>query len=158
MDYSVFSKGSFFLLEIGEPEDNVLRLVVAEARTGEPMDVVNSISAAPILPATDVDPIELTWTDYVAYAVLNESFTTGDPNVTSRSMLERRPTSAFLDYVAQDTFASPDYPGPFEHWEFVCLNHVVNVAAMRAPEIRRVSPDPKWFGRDGPSNFQRSAR
>lgn len=155
MDLSVFARESFYLLEIGEPEDNTLRVVVAETRLAEPIKDENLISATPIVPATDVDVIEITWREYIAYAVLNESFTTGDPNNVPKSMLERRKSSAFLDYVTQDTFASADYPGPFEHWELMCLNHIVHVACASPPAFKRIPAEPEWFSRAGPKNYRR---
>ncbi|TCP69727.1 hypothetical protein EDD57_10642 [Baia soyae] len=30
------------------------------------------------------------------------------------------------DFISVHTFASNDYPGPFLHYGFICLNHIIN--------------------------------
>lgn len=155
MDLSIFVDGRFYLLEIGEPADNRLRLVVAQTQTGAPVRNEHFDSVSPIEISRSAEAIELLWGDYIAYAVLNESFATADPDGPPESMLRCRANTAFLDYVARDTFATDDYPGPFDHWELICLNHVVHVASRTAPEIRRVPLEEQWLDRDGPRNFQR---
>ena len=45
--------------------------------------------------------------------------------------------SVFLDFVGQGTWASERHPGPFVHYGFWTLNHLVDVAACKPPEIQR---------------------
>ena len=133
-----------YLTELGEPEDNVLRLVVTEGRVGDdfaqPQDrelaglmansrpiVVDEMSAA----------YEIVFEQYIAYTVLNESFTVWDDAEKFEGRLFRLySASRFLSYVGTGTIASADYPGPYIHYGVVCLNHVIEVASTTAPIIR----------------------
>ena len=47
-------------------------------------------------------------------------------------------TVCFGSYVANGTFATADYPGPFKHYGVICLNHVIHVASELPPEITKV--------------------
>jgi hypothetical protein len=138
-----FPKGKryFFLSEIGEPEDNTLRLVVIEASAqGIEVKVPGTgLTGQPILPEPTAKPLELTWTSYIAYAVRNESYATPEEGQQPPTdMLSERQGTAFLTFVAQATFATVDFPGPFRHWELVCLNHVVDVVSTEAPVVRQL--------------------
>jgi len=43
--------------------------------------------------------------------------------------------SLFLDFVASDTFATADYPGSFMHYEVLCSDLVIDVAAEQLPRM-----------------------
>ncbi len=45
--------------------------------------------------------------------------------------------SLFLDLVSKGTFATHDHPGPFVHYGFSILNHLVDVVACEPPSITR---------------------
>jgi hypothetical protein len=100
---------SLFLQEIGEPQENVLRLLLVEAERSdeaESMQVGGTIiEDLHRVQATDrTRAFELIWTQYVVYAVTNESF--GSPNgeetEDSGRLLRCYSQSPFLDYVAHD--------------------------------------------------------
>ena len=131
--------------EIGEPEDNALRLVIIEAKAdGAPVDVevmpgklVRGLCA--IESDANCRAFEFVWPSYVAYSVRNESFTTLDKEeVWEGRLLCLYSKSHFLDYVARATFASVDYPGPLRHWGINCLNHIVDVVSTVEPQVRAI--------------------
>jgi hypothetical protein len=136
-----FPKGRryFYLEEIGEPDDNTLRIVIVEAAAqGPETEVPNlQITAREIMPIPDQKPIELFWEEYIAYSVRNESYAIpeeGQPPLDR--MLSERSGTAFLAFIAKSTLATNKFPGPFKHWELVCLNHVIDVVSTAAPKIR----------------------
>jgi hypothetical protein len=45
----------------------------------------------------------------------------------------------FLDYVANGTSASEDYPGPFRHIGINCLNHIIDVVSDVVPRVRKLA-------------------
>lgn len=130
----------FYLIDIGEPRDNSLRLVVVQTKLQDsqsPIPGVSGILARAILPTKKQRPLELLWRSYGAYSVRNESFADWDQYEQARSgRLSIREKSAYLDFVAASTMASDFHPGPFRHWELVCLNHVVDVVSCVEPEIK----------------------
>ena len=80
---------------------------------------------------------EITFPDYVAYAVLNESFANVDKYEEYTGQFFRTYSkSHFLDYVGVATFASDDYPGKSTHYEIPCLDHIVEVISVGEPQIR----------------------
>ena len=76
---SLDSCHSLFLREIGEPQENVLRLLLVEAERSDEAESMQ-VGGATI---TDLHRVqatkrsrtfELTWNQYIVYAVTNESF------------------------------------------------------------------------------------
>lgn len=127
-----------YMTDIGEPEDNRLRVVVMMTRLGESEDGPFGGQARQILADPDTT-FELTWDSYVAYAVRNESYAQLEEGESQpESNLHVRQTSAFLEYVHKSTFASDDYPGPMQHWALYTLNHCLDVVSCAAPQIRRI--------------------
>ena len=136
------------LLEIGETDDWKFRLVIAEAGVseslGSPTVEEESNDAVSEL-LKDTKPIEVTDTskryeiifnDYITYSVSNESYSTGGEDEVFEGKYARVYTkSVFLEYVANSTFATEDFPGPFKHYGFCCLDHIVDVASMEAPVV-----------------------
>lgn len=135
-----------FLLEVGEPNDNVLRLVISEAGVIEdvPSGVNHPTSSYRLISAFEgAARYEIIFDSYVAYAVRNESFTVRDDDEKWTGRLfcvyER---SRFLEFIHRATIASDEHPGPFIHFGFNCANHVVDIAAV-GPPIVRVLSEPK---------------
>jgi len=77
--------------------------------------------------------------DYIAYAVTNESYAGGIIEKYEGKLARVYSESAFLNYISQGTFASSDYPGPFVHYGFCCLNQILDIVAENPPSIRVVS-------------------
>jgi len=130
-----------FLTYIGEPEDNVLRLVVEEAKAAEkPVTTeIGHVGAVvhPIISTENDFAYEIIFESYISYSVTNESFTQGDEYEQYEGRTLRiYSKSHFLDYVRAATFASEDDPGPYKHYSIICLNHIVDIASAVEPKIR----------------------
>jgi|SRR3712207_1096079 len=130
-----------YLAEIGEPEDNVLRLVIEEARAGgeaEEMKLGGVVlsGARPVISDETCYAYEVLFGSYVAYSVRNESYTPEDKLGEYTGRLFRvYSKSHFFDYVRAATFASDEHPGKLNHYEIVCENHIVDVVTVGEPEI-----------------------
>lgn len=130
-----------YLTEIGEPSENVLRLVIEQATTSdEERDL--KIGETTISGLRDIISdercfaYEIIFESYIAYSVLNESYAQVDESeIFTGNLFRIYSKSNFLDYLKLSTFAAEDYPGKFEHYELVALNHVVEVASVDAPQI-----------------------
>lgn len=138
-----------YLTDLAEPEDNVLRLVVTEGRVVDEPSQANRATfrdfgkltsgARPIVVNDASASFEITFGDYIAYAVVNESFTVVDESeVYEGHLLRSYSRSKFLEYVAAATIVSDDYGGPYTHYCIVCLNHIVEVASADPPRIARL--------------------
>jgi hypothetical protein len=133
-----------FLREISEPEDNSLRLLVEEARTGDIAEDI-TISGVTLQGLRKVEHddscrvFEVTWETYICYSVVNESYASVAKTGTYTGQSVRQYSeSPFLEYIRSATFASADYPGPFQHVSVLCGNHIVEVASTVAPCVRLV--------------------
>jgi hypothetical protein len=141
------SCSSLFLRDIGEPEENALRLVLHEGKTN-PQSESLEIGGTRIdglhrvYTGADSRLIELVWRKYVAYGVTNESFALEDGTSSPESgrLLRRYSKSAFLEYVAHATLATDKYPGPYMHVEVVAENHIVDVVSTELPSLHLLSP------------------
>ena len=133
-----------------EPQENTLRVVVEEARSGAPTDS-KAAAAAASLPALDsilqgarvishseeCRVFEVYWPSYIAYSVRNESYVANDKYEKSEGrLLVKYTKSRFLKYVEVGTFATCEYPGPFAHWGVICSNHIIDVVSTKEPEVR----------------------
>jgi hypothetical protein len=131
-----------YLAQISEPEDNRLRLVIEEAgSSGIEEDLVvcgHTFKGTRALVSDERHfAYEILFPDYIAYSVRNESFTREDKDAEfSGKRFCVYTKSAFLDYVARSTFATAEYPGPFAHYGFNCLNHIVDVISRNYPDIK----------------------
>src|SRR3954467_13453473 len=115
-----------YLRELSEPEENALRIVLEEAKPGSPEDIeiVGTIikGTRPIESDQSCQLFEAMWPNYVAYSVRNESYTSWDESEEWEGNSFRiYSKSHFLNYVAKGTFASNEYPGPLQHYSFLCL-------------------------------------
>jgi hypothetical protein len=141
-----------FLRELTEPRDNSLRLVAQEAVVN-PGGVVGSHPALPELAelSRDASPIEstdacrsfeLTWKHYVAYLVTEECVGScgnyGD-EVFTGALFRVHTKSHFLEHLARDTGGHTDQNF---HFKLTCLNHLIDVAAYGAPEVKPIGPIP----------------
>ena len=134
---------SLFLHEIGEPRENVLRLLLLEAKRSDE-EISMQLSGAMIEGLHRVQVVnesrafELIWDEYIAYSVTNESFasTNGNETKDSARLLRRYSQSAFLDHVARTTIATREYPGPYMHLCVISENHIIDVVSTVIPELR----------------------
>jgi hypothetical protein len=130
-----------YLTEICEPEDNVLKLMLAEAKVSGSRENIRMggmeiKDIGPIVVAEDSSIYEIIFDQYIAYSVRNEAYTYLDKEEEFEGRLACIYTkSRFLDYVSVSTFASDDYPGTFKHYGFNCLNHIIDIVSTSPPKI-----------------------
>lgn len=131
-----------FLTNLHEPQENALRLAVAEAivgaRTQQVPEIASSLAPIEITPRSR--RFELIWQSYVGYSVRNESYAISD-NETERPVagvfLERK-SSVYLRFLAETTFATAVIQKPMRHWEINCLNHSIDVVSFDEPTIQEI--------------------
>jgi hypothetical protein len=136
-----------FIDSVRELEELTLELIVTEAKL-----------QAQILVPRDEGPIEqlrsggqpierdLTCRSFqvifdrrhmVSYTVLDESYGTypESPEQFDGKLFRVFSCSHLLDFTKKHTCASDEYPGLLQHYEIVCLNHVVDVICTGPPSI-----------------------
>jgi hypothetical protein len=130
-----------YLTGASEPKDNALKLVIAEAKLSDSRETIRIGSlelegAAAIEVMEDSSIYEIVFDEYIAFSVRNESYSQLDDEEEFEGRLACvYSKSKFLDYVRASTFASDDYPGPFKHYGFNCLNHIVDIVSATPPKI-----------------------
>jgi hypothetical protein len=94
-----------YLTEIGEPEDNVLRLVIEQASVGNEerdLKVGNTVISGlrDIVSDERFFAYEVIFESYIVYSVINESFTQVDKSeVYIGNLFRIYSKSNFLDYI-----------------------------------------------------------
>lgn len=153
---SIRSCEYLYLESITEPRVNEIRVVLLEAVAGPVIDADKlAAESDPVLRsirvgAREIDHFpgcrrfELVWKSYIGYSVVNESYSNGEPSASTvvgdRSQFTEYTSSEYLAYLANASFASKDYPGPYRHWAIYCQNHTVNIASQVEPVIRQLDP------------------
>jgi hypothetical protein len=141
-----------YLLELREPRDNSLCVVVREAVVN-PDGLVRSHPDVPELeelsrggsPIESTDScwtFELTWKHYVAYLVTEEcvgSCGQYEDEMFTGKLFRVYTKSHFLEHLARDTGG---HTAEVLHYKLTCLNHLVDVAAYGPPEIKQIGPAP----------------
>ena len=137
---------SLYLREIGEPKRNTLRLVLAEGKVSSQVESlefggsrIENVRGVKV--TADSLVIELAWQQYIAYAVMNESFSQpeGSEFDDSVRLLRRYSDSSFLAHISRATIATEEYPGHFEHVQVVSETHIVDVVSTELPSYRVLS-------------------
>lgn len=132
---------------MSEPRDNGLRLTVQQAIANKASDAVPLFDelpelatlrgrATPIESTENCKTFEIVWGQYVAYLVTEEMAgsygNVGDEAFTGK-LFRLYSKSHFLEYLSHETGGHTE---PLFHYKVVCLNHLIDVVAYRAPEIR----------------------
>lgn len=134
--------GRFELLveSIGEPEVNTLRVLLRESFFGE-STAEGKYGARKLQPMATDRLFEVTWDRYVAYYVLNESFSKplADGTWHASYPLKSSRDSNFLEYLKAHSIASDDYPGGLVHWSIGSGNHIVEVVSTDAPDVKQLN-------------------
>ena len=133
-----------YLAALVEPGDNALRLILEEARADGPATTHGNDGRELPFPAKAIETtpgcarIELYFDSYIAFSVRNESYAQyADIDVYEGRFAQIYSQSLFLEFVGKGTFASSTYPGPFVHYGFSTLNHLVDVVSCVSPRIQR---------------------
>jgi len=145
MDYfdEINSHKYLYLVNIAEPEDNSLFLEVKEAHpSGIPEDIqifgVTLKNTQEVLSNQDSPLYEILFRNYIAYFVTNESYGIPHENeVFSGSLFRIYTRSKFLEFILNSTFATKEYPGPLKHFSILCENHIIDVATVDEPGIKK---------------------
>ena len=128
---------NLYVVDISEPEDNALRVVLEEGSTAEDVAADGPVTHVREIKHREGDrTFTLLWDSYIAYSVRNESFATLDREEQCEgSTFVVYSKSRYLDFVAKATIASQDYPGPFKHWGVFGLNHILDIVSTDEPVI-----------------------
>jgi hypothetical protein len=135
---------SLLMLEMTEPYDNSLRIIVGETSLGELHDL--SVPGAdfvfegvrPVAHREGDRTFSLIWPSYVAYAVSNESFALRqDAKEEVGKFLRRLQGSSFQRYVGETTWWDDRY-GTQRHWRVGCSNHVIDIISVDEPSIELI--------------------
>jgi hypothetical protein len=139
------------MLEIQETYKDSLRIVIAEAGISdeapqvspkeEPNDALRKIlnESKPIEVTGNSAHYEIIFNVYIAYAVTNESYAGGIDEKFEGKLARIYSESAFLNYIKQATFATEEYPGPFVHYGFCCLNQIVDIVSEQPPTAKLIN-------------------
>ncbi len=137
-------------IEAIKDQYNTLTIVIQEA-TGlgpEEDDPTLGFSIGPsreIIPCDSDRLLEISWSDYVGYSVLNESFANVEeknlhPERKYKFAVEKLDQGYFKEYMKDAAFADNEFPGPLQYWEVVGSDHVVHVLSHVEPQIRLLKP------------------
>jgi hypothetical protein len=135
---------SLFLADFQDLGRNGIRVVVAEGLPAGPptsIEVGGTIipDCTPIETTDQSRIFEIVWRHCVGYSVLNESYAAVDDAEQYEGIRFRiYSKSHFIDYMAVESFASDDYPGPTQHYCVVCEDHIVNVLSVEVPAVQRL--------------------
>lgn len=139
------SSHSLYLTRIEEPEDNTLSLIIEEARpvgSEEDIEVGGVIipNSREIVSDESCSAWKISFDNYIAYSVRNESFTFLDPGEERTARLFCLYTkSKFIDYVREATIAKSVFPElTSQHYSINCLNHIIDVISFKEPEILKL--------------------
>ena len=130
-----------YLDRLYEETDLELCIVVDEAKVpgGELETFDNATAYGPIVSDETCKRYKITFKNYVAYSVTNETCAGGDSDEEFTGKVFRTYSkSQFLAYIASSTSGLIDVLSPYTHYEIVTLNQVIDVAATREPEIEIV--------------------
>ena len=138
-----------YLRGLHEPRDNKIRFLVEEAGLQAPrpaQEVAPPDSIAALF--KDAQPIEsdstsrlfeIVYEEYISYTVSNESYSKypEPPEVFSGNLFRIYSWSYLLVMTRKTTYAGDDHPGPgpLEHHQIPCLNHVIDVVTTRPPTL-----------------------
>ena len=119
-----------FTLTIGEKSAEPEDLIIEEVN-------VNLGPAYPIHVDETCQQFIVNFSPYICFNIVNESYASvcKETDVYTRQKIRIYERSSFLDYVKADSWASPQHPGEYKHYQFITNNHIINVASVLEPEI-----------------------
>lgn len=136
-----------FLTQITEPDENVLEFEVSLGEISK-NDQEVKIGNSTIGPVREVrineeQNFRIVFNSYISYTVINESYAAPDNDKYDGKSIRVYKNSRFLKYINADTIATPEYPGTFKHYSFLCENHIINIATQSEPEIIKTTHNKK---------------
>ncbi len=130
-----------YVREIRELDPQALYLLLEEGRAAAESETrtIGNIQMSDVHPIRPTGRLfELFWKHYIAYCVRNESYcgATNNEEIAAGEKFRIYSKSHFLHFISRTTFASAEYPGPFQHYCILSENHVVDIVAVDGPQIR----------------------
>jgi hypothetical protein len=129
-----------YLNRLYEEKDLELCVIVDEAKTPGGLQTFDNASAyGPIVSDRTCNRYKITFRDYVAYCVTNESCAgSGRSEEFTGNTFRTYSKSIFLDFIGASTGGLIDTLGRYTHYEVVTCNQIIDVAAIQQPEIEIV--------------------
>ncbi|MEH6443928.1 MAG: hypothetical protein V7784_08520 [Oceanospirillaceae bacterium] len=132
-----------YLSNIGEPEENCLRLVIEEGSFSDnekPMDpFMREVLGLPASDEANNCIYEIIFNNYICYAVLNESYAMTAQNKEHQAeILSLHAQSNYLDYVKQQNQIETAPSGNLIHCKLKCLNHIIDIVTFEKPNIKNI--------------------
>ena len=138
-----------YMRGLHEPRDGKIRFLVEEAglqtpRSSQEDPGFGSIvalleDARPIESDSSSRLFEIVYDEYISYTVSNETYGKypEPPEVFTGNLFRIFSWSYLLEMTRKTSYASDGHPGPgpLEHHEIACLNHVIDVITTRPPMI-----------------------
>lgn len=128
-----------YLHKAWEEKDLELNIEISEATASDDGTSNNHDNYNAIVTDASCKSYKIVFRDYVAWNVLNESYSQVDNEEVFEGNVFRVYTkSKYLEFIDKATVASDDYPGPLKHFEIVCLNHIVDIVTSNGPEVSEI--------------------
>jgi hypothetical protein len=138
-----------YMRGLHEPRDNKIRFLVEETglkapRTARGDAAPGSVEglfddALPIESDSSSRLFEIVYDEYISYTVSNESYSKYPelPEVFTGNLFRIYSWSYLLEMTRKTTYARDEHPGPgpLEHHQIPCLNHVIDVITTRPPRM-----------------------
>lgn len=154
MDYKDFIelKGYIYLHSILEPETNSLQVFIERCKVSKrsmdiKIDEHHLRETFPIEVDEDLPILQIDFDSYVAYSVINESFTVlDDYEIFEGHSFRIFKKSRYLDFINKGTIATDVFPDDtYVHYEIASLNHIIDVISYDEPKITEVERE-SFFG------------
>jgi len=132
-----------YLDRLYEERDLELSVIINEARIlgSELVTVENASAYGSIVSDETCNKYKITFKNYVAYCVTNETCAgVSDDEQFSGALFRTYSKSQFMSYIAASGGALVETLDRYTHYQVVTLNQIIDVAATREPEIENVSP------------------
>lgn len=136
--------GYLYLNSLFEPEDNALIVDIDRCKTTEtPISENDNFSSHEAFDVDETLPIlRLQFDFYIAYSVLNESFTALDKYEDYEGRgFSLYSKSRYLDFIEMGTTADEEHPGPYKHYGINALNHTIDVVSTEPPRVSFIQRD-----------------
>ncbi|MDN7245642.1 hypothetical protein [Planococcus shenhongbingii] len=137
-------QGYLYLNSLFEPEDNAFIVDIDRCKIpGTPIGENDTFSSYDAFNVDETLPIlRLEFDFYIAYSVLNESFTALDKyEVYEGRGFSLYSKSRYLDFIEMGTTADEVHPGPYKHYGINALNHTIDVISTEPPRVSIIQRD-----------------
>lgn len=139
-----------FLEQLTSGLDMSLTVVINEGyvsdkciNTEDPLPSLNKVlkDSREVIADNTTPLYQIHFNSYLTYSVIDESYDHGDKyNIIAGKeefycIFSR---SHFLDFISKETFATHEFPGPFQHYCIACCDHVIHVASENAPRVKQI--------------------